>query len=179
MKYTIQEVMVGQIAVLFEDGSRAVVPVDATNTPTEIDHLVSYYDPDFMPKMAPLEVNQLISEGESRFSTRIVEESNLELPQLSPEEAAAVEFSEITVEDLMFALSVQARGDSSLMEIISERYQYSLGSGEMEQGIIDGYATRFRSINENYLTVARDHEAAKEGAEDIFNQALEELENVE
>ena len=45
MKYTIKEILPGQIRVEYEDNSWAIVPISANSTMEEIDHAVSQYDP--------------------------------------------------------------------------------------------------------------------------------------
>ena len=76
-----------QIAVKFEDGSKAVLYVSPEASPEDIDDAVSYYDPDFRPDPETL-INKNISVGEERVSTRkeeqkLVEElPDVELPPI-------------------------------------------------------------------------------------------------
>lgn len=87
MKYTIKDIMPTQIAVKFEDGSKAVLYVSPEASPEDIDDAVSYYDPDFRPDPETL-INKNISVGEERVSTRkeeqkLVEElPDVELPPI-------------------------------------------------------------------------------------------------
>lgn len=72
MKYTIDEILVNQIKVTYEDDSWALIPVHENMTADEIDDAVSKYDPDNLPKI----VNQNISVGEER-ETKILEAEKL------------------------------------------------------------------------------------------------------
>ena len=88
MKYTIKQIMPTQIAVTFEDGSRAVLYISPEATPEDIDDAVSYYDPDFRPDPETL-INKNISVGEERVSTRkkeqklaVEEPPDVELPPI-------------------------------------------------------------------------------------------------
>jgi hypothetical protein len=79
MKYTIKEILPGQIRVEYEDNSWAIVPIPPNSTMEEIDHAVSQYDPDFLPSVAEL-INSNISIGLERISTPKIEESKVESP---------------------------------------------------------------------------------------------------
>ena len=79
MKYTIKDIMPTQIAVKFEDGSKAVLYVSPEASPEDIDDAVSYYDPDFRPDPETL-INKNISVGEERVSTRKEEQKLVEEP---------------------------------------------------------------------------------------------------
>ena len=70
MKYTIQEVLPGQIRVEFEDESWAMVPIHPQATAEEIDNAVSKYDKDFLPDPETLK-NPNITVGEQRTSATI------------------------------------------------------------------------------------------------------------
>lgn len=67
MKYTILEIMPGQIKVEYEDKSWAIVPVHPNATTEDIDYEVSKYDPDFTNKPENL-INKNISIGDKRTS---------------------------------------------------------------------------------------------------------------
>jgi len=64
MKYVIEEILVNQLRVKFEDESLAIVPIREDMSLDEIDDAVSKYDPDNLPKI----VNPNISVGEARTS---------------------------------------------------------------------------------------------------------------
>ena len=81
MKYTIKQIMPTQIAVKFEDGSKAVLYISPEATPEEIDDAVSYYDPDFRPDPETL-INKNISVGEERVSIRKEEQKLKEPPDV-------------------------------------------------------------------------------------------------
>ena len=70
MKYTIQEVLPGQIRVEFEDESWAMVPIHPKATADEVDNAVSKYDKDFLPDPETLK-NPNITAGEQRTSATI------------------------------------------------------------------------------------------------------------
>jgi hypothetical protein len=67
MKYTIKEVLPGQIRVEFEDETWAIVPIHPHATAEEVDDAVSKYDRDFLPDPETL-LNVNISLGEERTS---------------------------------------------------------------------------------------------------------------
>jgi len=67
MKYTIKEILPGQIRVEFEDGSWAMVPIRPEATPEEVDNAVSQYDRDFLPDPETI-TNKNISVDEVRVS---------------------------------------------------------------------------------------------------------------
>lgn len=73
MKYTIKEILPGQIRVEYEDNSWAIVPIPANSTMEEIDHAVSQYDPDFLPSVAEL-INSNIAIGLERTSIQKIEQ---------------------------------------------------------------------------------------------------------
>lgn len=70
MKYTIQEVLPGQIRVEFEDESWAMVPIHPQATADEVDNAVSKYDKDFIPDPETLK-NPNITAGETRTSAQM------------------------------------------------------------------------------------------------------------
>lgn len=75
MRYTIKEILPGQIRVEFEDGSWAIVPVHPDATAEEVDDSVSKYDKDFLPDPESLK-NKNISVDEERSSVQISTNSN-------------------------------------------------------------------------------------------------------
>lgn len=78
MKYTILEILPGQLKVEYEDNSWALVPVEPNATLEDIDHAVSQYDPDFL-RPAESVINPEIRIGEQRFSSRKVKNSQQEI----------------------------------------------------------------------------------------------------
>jgi hypothetical protein len=69
MKYTILEILPGQIKVEYEDKSWALVPIQQNASPEDIDHEVSKYDPDFLLP-AESAITSVIGVGEQRTSAR-------------------------------------------------------------------------------------------------------------
>ena len=156
MDYTIQQILPSQIVVQFEDGNRTVVAISSTATPEEVDHFVSFHDPDFYPDPETL-VNYNITVGETRTSSRINEEnppSNVEeIPSprtISPLEDAYLIFG---------AQYLAAQGDSSVLDQILE----DLGEFSSSDLI-----SRLNKIREN-------NEEVEAAAEEILQIALDEL----
>lgn len=79
MRYTIKEILPGQIRVEFEDGSWAIVPVHPDATAEEVDDSVSKYDKDFLPDPESVK-NKNISVGEERVSVQISTNTNTNTP---------------------------------------------------------------------------------------------------
>lgn len=67
MKYTIRKFHPGQLEVEYEDGSWAMVPVNAGMTPEEVDIEVAKYDPEFLVHLSTFEAIGL-NTGEVRIS---------------------------------------------------------------------------------------------------------------
>ena len=175
MDYIIQEVMVGQIVVKFTDGTRAVVGISTTDTPERIDHLVSFFDPEFIPP-AETTVNPFISVGEERCACPMDMEPTE--PETEVEEelapAAPVQISSPIGESMLFyyAQKFAAAGDTRASERLDE--VMSLYYGELPIDIL------LSMLDQKAESIAASRASASEEAaeaEDIFNQALEELEN--
>ena len=182
MDYIIQQVMVGQILVRFDDGSRAMVPIQPTDTPEEIDHAVSFYDPDFAEDNQE-EVNPFVSIGERRFSNRLDDENGEEVsdPNLPKEEDVendpvkdAVRL--IPLDDAMmlyYAQKYSAQGDdriSNALDNLMDTYYVDI-EPETILGFIERKTTEVTNMQEQ---MALDLQAIGSG-EDIFELALQEL----
>jgi len=166
MQYTIQQIVPSQIVVQFEDGSRSVVAISSAATPEEIDHMVSFHDPEFYPAPETL-ANPHISVGESRHSQRIIEES------VEPEEevVSADPILQIInpLEDpyLVFGAQQLAReGNTEVLDRMLELITPPDSETLMQ---------RLAVIEENRAQAVLEDEQAQEEAEDIFNLATEEL----
>ena len=174
MEYTITAVQPGQITVEFADKSRAIVSVLKDHTAEEIDHLVSFYDPDFMPDPEVV-TNKNVSCGEKRCSCQLddgvtiveqVEEETPEEPQkevdpLPPQPTPLLDTAYLAFGAFYYA----SKGDTSILdELVAacERFYGSLDKEDFLSGI----------------TMLEEQNAAIGfSAEDVFNQAMEELEN--
>ena len=182
MDYIIQQVMVGQILVRFEDGSRAMIPIQPTDTPEQIDHAVSFYDPDFAEENQE-EINQFVSVGERRFSNRLDDENGEEVPDpnLPTEEEVendpvkdAVKL--IPLDDAMmlyFAQKYSEQGDdrvSNALDNLMATYYVDIDP-ETILGFIERKTTEVTNMQEQ---MALDLQAL-ESEEDIFDLALQEL----
>jgi hypothetical protein len=157
MKYTIKEILPGQIRVEYEDNSWAIVPIPANSTMEEIDHAVSQYDPDFLPSVAEL-INSNITIGLERTSTQKPEKSQAET---TPSPAAAipqyeVEFNKIKLKDILIADYFSNAGDNRLKEAINQKVK----------AYVDGNGTNINSILSQFIS-----------DDDIMKQAEEELNN--
>ena len=128
MKYTIKEILPGQIRVEYEDNSWAIVPIPPNSTMEEIDHAVSQYDPDFLPSVAEL-INSNISIGLERTSTQKIEEPKIEsppqvvnqntnIPQIS---IAEKNFNNISFKTILMADYFSNLGDNRLKEDLNAK----------------------------------------------------------
>lgn len=172
MNYLIQEVMVGQIVVKFEDGSRAIIGVQTTNTAEEIDHLVSFYDPDFLPE-PETEVNPHVFVGEERQSQRLLEEEE------ALEETVEVDSTQPAIAPL----------DDTMVMYYSQHFA-SLGDNRIRDrfhGMVDSHYSSptpeailayLDKVEESKRYGSETPAEAQAAGEDIFAQALEELGNV-
>ena len=118
MKYTIQEILPGQIRVEFENNSWAIVPVASNSSMEEIDHAVSQYDPDFLPSITA-SINPSISIGLERTSKQRPEESNIEIQY--PNQSIIEGFFKISVHDYLIGEYFASLGDTRLKEEIIKK----------------------------------------------------------
>jgi hypothetical protein len=124
MKYTIQEILPGQIRVEFEDNSWAIVPIPANSSLEEIDNVVSQYDPDFIPSIAEL-INPNIFVGLERTSVRP------QPPTLTPEvsepkgyyQSIIEDFTNMSLQDYLLGEYFAGLGDTRIKEILSEKIE--------------------------------------------------------
>jgi len=130
MKYTIKEILPGQIRVEYEDNSWAIVPISPNSTMEEIDHAVSQYDPDFLPSVAE-SINANISIGLERVSVQKIEEpkvesppqvlnQNINIPQIS---IAERNFNNISLKTILMADYFSSLGDDRLRKDINNKIQ--------------------------------------------------------
>jgi len=123
MKYTIKEILPGQIGVEYEDNSWAIVPIPANSTMEEIDHAVYQYDPDFLPSVSEL-INSNIAIGLERTSTPKIEkqeESSLMPTAPDPDQIIANDFSKISIYDYLIAEYFSNLGDTRLKKELTKK----------------------------------------------------------
>ena len=122
MKYTIKEILPGQIRVEYEDNSWAIVPIPANSTMEEIDHAVSQYDPDFLPSVAEL-INSNISIGLERTSIQKIEQQAEPTPPPTPDPNQIIvqDFFKVSLQDYLIAEYFTNLGDSRLKEEITKK----------------------------------------------------------
>jgi hypothetical protein len=153
MKYTIQEILPGQIRVEYENNSWAIVPIPANSTMEEIDHAVSQYDPDFLPSVAS-SINPNIAVGLSRTSTQKEEKPQVEPTPPIPQ--YEVDFNNIIFKHILIADYFSNVGDNRLKEAINQKVKRYADETEIN---IDSMLLQFISDD------------------DIMKQAEEELNN--
>lgn len=121
MKYTIQEILPGQIKVEFEDTSWAMVPIPPNSSIEEIDYAVSQYDPDFLPSVVS-SINPSISIGLERTSKQRTEESKSEQTSSQyPNQSIVEGFFKISVHDYLIGEYFAGLGDTRLQEEITKK----------------------------------------------------------
>jgi hypothetical protein len=165
MKYTIKEILPGQIRVEYEDNSWAIVPIPPNSTMEEIDHAVSQYDPDFLPSVTEL-INSNISIGLERTSAPKIEEPKVESPQQVLNENTNIpqipssekKFNNISVKTILMADYFSELGDNRLKEDIRAK--------------IDAYVKEFNVSTEGILLQLNPIDD-----DYIMRQAEEELNN--
>ena len=173
MDYTIRRITFGQIVVKFTDGTKAVVAIGTDSSPEEIDHLVSFYDPDLYERIPQSDVlNPNITEGEVRTSARFEEvpEDN----PIVPEEPGVPLYSQLlnNATPVIGALRYYLQGDSAPLEAlvgIHSTYLPSITSANLVEYFEEG--------NQSLLDEQAQSVIEAQEAEDIFNQAIGELEN--
>ena len=148
MKYTIKEILPGQIRVEYEDNSWAIVPISANSTMEEIDHAVSQYDPDFLPSVA-----ELINSNIARISAPKLEQQAE--PTLDPNQIIAQDFFRVSLQDYLIAEYFANLGDSRLKKEITKKIKEFVESPQFSiEDVVDS------------MTISDD---------DIMQQAEEEL----
>lgn len=158
MKYTIKEILPGQIRVEYEDNSWAIVPIPPNSTMEEIDHAVSQYDPDFLPSVAEL-INSNISIGLERTSAPKIEQQAEPTPPPTPDPNQIIvqDFFGISLQNYLIAEYFDNLGDSRLKEEITKKIKEMIESSQFSvEDVLDS------------ITISDD---------DIMKQAEEELNN--
>ena len=161
MKYTIQEILPGQIRVEFDDKSWAIVPIPPNSSMEEIDNAVAQYDPDFLSSITK-SINPNIVVGLARTSVQKEEDPQVE-PTPPPEPAPPIpqyeaDFNNITFKHILIADYFSNLGDNRLKEAINQKVKRYADETEIN---IDSMLLQFISDD------------------DIMKQAEEELNSVQ
>ena len=165
MKYTIKEILPGQIRVEYEDNSWAIVPISANSTMEEIDHAVSQYDPDFLPSAAEL-INSNISIGLERTSAQKSEES-LQINENISSQLIQTDFGISEIADY-FSL----KGDTRLKDALYAKIEAYVTHNNFS---IDALISNYESIPVHYPIAPNIDPQLDNSWEDIVKQAEEEL----
>lgn len=169
MKYTILEILPGQIRVEFEDNSWAIVPIIPNATLDQIDNAVSQFDPDFLLKPESI-INPDISIGDQRESKKIdtdqpIVNTNQPIVDQSIKKNNTPDYTLFSriLSPLTIVLSeyFYRNGDSRLRDLLDSKISELISSSQISA---DSLIT---IINENYN--------AFNSAEDIMAQAEAEL----
>ena len=161
MKYTILEILPGQIRVEFEDNSWAIVPVKPNATLDEIDDAVSQYDPDFLLKPESI-INPDISVGDQRESKKVnivqpVE--NQSTPQSNTQNNSLF-LSIISPINLALSEYFHRHGDSRVRDLLDTKISEYISSSQISADLL---ITKISNMSEMYTP------------EDIMAQAEAEL----
>jgi hypothetical protein len=157
MKYTIKEILPGQIRVEFEDNSWALVPIPPNSSLEEIDDAVSQYDPDFLSSSESA-INPNIAVGLERTSVQKVEEPVVEAPSLldlnpNPNQSIIEDFSKISLQDYLIAEYFEGLGDNILKEILTEKIKKIV---ELPNFSLEGTILNFTTSDNDILKQAEE-----------------------
>ena len=181
MEYTITEVLPGQIVVEFADGSLAAVAIDPTFTVDDIDDAVSYYDPEFAPDPVTL-INSNVEVGQVRASIR-KEPEVAEAPpepetEPEPESLLGLKFpTEFSPGDILRAQYFARHGDNRMLDALLSAIEETSEIHPSHEEAIQSFLFYIDGVRQAIVTQNESEKAGLEESEDIFNQALEELEN--
>jgi hypothetical protein len=161
MKYTILEILPGQIRVEFEDNSWAIVPIPPNASLEDIDDAVSQYDPDFLLKPESI-INPDISVGDQRESKKVnivqpVE--NQSTPQSNTQNNSLF-LSIISPINLALSEYFHRHGDSRLRDLLDTKISEYISSSQISADLL---ITKISNMSEMYTP------------EDIMAQAEAEL----
>lgn len=172
MDYIIREVMVGQILVEFSSGDQAVIGISPTDTPEDIDHLVSFFDPEFLPE-PETQINTNVRVGEERSSSR--RPPAPQTPPGPPERPNLPPLGYTPLSDpLLFYMASHyaSQGDNTLMDKLHESVVAHYGDTDV-QSIIDAIDETNDVLNDAQLNLEISND--NEGTEEIYRQAMMEL----
>jgi hypothetical protein len=121
MKYTILDIMPGQIRVKYEDDSWAIVPIPPNASLEDIDDAVSQYDPDFLLKPESA-INPSIYIGEERSSSKKVEiVTENSSSEFIPSEN--IQLRSFSADTLAIANYYSERGDNRLKDALTSNIE--------------------------------------------------------
>ena len=164
MLYTVTQVLPGQIAVQFTDGTQAIVSIGSDFSQQQIDDAVSYFDPDFLPDPATL-INPLVSVGQTSMSDRIAVGVGSTVIFTLP----ALEFGGLLSGELVFAAEYFVRnGITSVRDALDNYFVTILG----DNGNPPDY-TGFTSYVNDKTAEALSAQGVE--MEEIFTIAMDEL----
>lgn len=174
MKYTIRELLPAQIKVEFENSSWAIVPISPQATAEEIDHIVSQYDPDFLPKPEDL-INPNIKVGDERISKQndasaanvnpVAQNTQISIPE--PIQSINTQFGIAEIAEYF-----TSKGDNRLKDALYRKIESYVTH---ENFSIDVLISNYKSIPVHY-PIAPDIDPNLDSSwEDVVQQAEEEL----
>ena len=161
MKYTILEILPGQIRVEFEDNSWAIVPILPNASLEDIDDAVSQYDPDFILKPESI-INPDISIGDQRESKKvdnIQPVENQSTPQSNTQDNSLL-LNIISPINLALSEYFHRHGDSRLRDLLDTKISEYISSSQISADLL---ITNISNMSEMYTP------------EDIMAQAEAEL----
>jgi len=182
MKYTIQEVLPGQIRVEFEDESWAMVPIHPQATAEEIDNAVSKYDKDFLPDPETLK-NPNITVGEQRTSATISAVNAYEQAKVSIGSTTTLVIdgsSEIKIDAMPQAPSDPAITQTFTPTIVPNKVDFGLAHAVDVLAVVQYYAERgdTRLKDALYLKVEKFINDSRYSFDELINNLLFDADDI-
>jgi len=182
MKYTIQEVLPGQIRVEFEDESWAMVPIHPQATAEEIDNAVSKYDKDFLPDPETLK-NPNITVGEQRTSATISAVNAYEQAKVSIGSTTTLVIdgsSEIKIDAMPQAPSDPAITQTFTPTIVPNKVDFGLAHAVDVLAVVQYYAERgdTRLKDALYLKVEKFINDPRYSFDELINNLLFDADDI-
>ena len=182
MKYTIQEVLPGQIRVEFEDESWAMVPIHPQATAEEIDNAVSKYDKDFLPDPETLR-NPNITVGEQRTSATISAVNAYEQAKVSIGSTTTLVIdgsSEIKIDAIPQAPSDPAITQTFTPTIVPNKVDFGLAHAVDVLAVVQYYAERgdTRLKDALYLKVEKFINDSRYSFDELINNLLFDADDI-
>jgi len=182
MKYTIQEVLPGQIRVEFEDESWAMVPIHPQATAEEIDNAVSKYDKDFLPDPETLK-NPNITVGEQRTSATISAVNAYEQAKVGIGSTTTLVIdgsSEIKIDAMPQAPSDPAITQTFTPTIVPNKVDFGLAHAVDVLAVVQYYAERgdTRLKDALYLKVEKFINDSRYSFDELINNLLFDADDI-
>ena len=182
MKYTIQEVLPGQIRVEFEDESWAMVPIHPQATAEEIDNAVSKYDKDFLPDPETLR-NPNITVGEQRTSATISAANAYEQAKVNIGSTTTLVIdgsSEIKIDAMPQAPSDPAITQTFTPTIVPNKVDFGLAHAVDVLAVVQYYAERgdTRLKDALYLKVEKFINDPRYSFDELINNLLFDADDI-